>query len=41
MHSKAQSVPLIAVDWLDGLIGLSGLLIIVSHLLQFQFQLYG
>jgi hypothetical protein len=30
-----------AVDWLDGLIGLHGLLLVVSHLLQSQFQFYG
>jgi hypothetical protein len=30
-----------AVDWQDGLIGSGGLLILVSHLLQWQFQFFG
>ncbi len=30
-----------AVDWLDALIGPRGLLLLISDLLQFQFQFYG
>jgi hypothetical protein len=38
---QAQQSLTPAVDWLDGLIGPGGLLILVSHLFQSQFQFYG
>jgi hypothetical protein len=31
----------LAIDWQDGLIGPGGLLLVVSNLLQPQFQFYG
>jgi hypothetical protein len=37
--SLAKLTP--AIDWLDGLIGPGGLLLVASHLLQSQFQFYG
>jgi hypothetical protein len=38
---KAQQRLRPAVDWLDGLIGPGELLVVVSHILQSQFQFYG
>ncbi len=39
--AKAQQSLTPAVDWLDGLIGWCGLLVVVSHVSQSQFQFYG
>jgi hypothetical protein len=38
---KTQQSLTLVVDWPDGLIGPCGLLLLVSHLLQSQFQFYG
>jgi hypothetical protein len=38
---KPSSQSKLAVDWLDGLIGPGGLQLVVSLLLQTQFQSYG
>jgi hypothetical protein len=38
---KAQQILTIAIDWFDGLIGPSGLLLLIYHLLCSPFQFYG
>jgi hypothetical protein len=41
LHRMLRLVKGLAKPWLDGLIGLGGLLSVVSHLLQSQYQFYG